>query len=121
MVRWRCGRTAIGVGDFAAKPESRYDYTSLLRLTARTGLRLGEVLGLQWRDFDKDTSHLTVARQWTRDDGYAPPKTKAGNRRIPLPADLRDDLIALCLRSRYSQDEHAIFASREGGPLSTGT
>jgi integrase len=101
----------------AAKKESRYDYTPLLRLTARLGLRLGEVTGLQWWDFDKDAGYLTVSRQWTRDDGYAPPKTKAGTRRIPLPADLRDELIALRLHSRYSQDEHPIFASREGGPL----
>ena len=101
----------------AANAESRYDYTPLLRVTARLGLRLGEATGLQWRDFDKEGGCLTVARQWTREDGYVQPKTRAGTRRIPLPADLRDDLIALRLQSGYSLDEHPIFASREGGPL----
>jgi integrase len=101
----------------AAKPESRYDYTPLLRLTARLGLRLGEVLGLQWQDFDKDEGFLHVRRQWTRRSEYGPTKTSAGARDIALPAELRKELIDLRLASAFSQDEHPIFASREGTPL----
>jgi integrase len=101
----------------AQKPDSRYDYTPLIRLTARLGLRIGEVLGLQWQDFDKDASVLHVARQWLRNGEYGPTKTKAGTRRIALPADVREDLLALRLRSRFSRDEHPVFASRTGTPL----
>jgi integrase len=101
----------------AARPESRYNYTPLVRLTARLGLRLGEVLGLQWRDFDRQEGVLFVRRQWLKTAEYGPTKTKAGNRRIALPEDLRRELIDLQLASKYSQDEHPIFASTNGTPL----
>ena len=48
---------------------------------------------------------------------YGPPKTKAGTRRIALPPDLRDELIALRLRSDFSLDEYPVFASLTGTPL----
>jgi integrase len=101
----------------AAKPESRYDYTALLRLTVTLGLRIGEVLGLQWGDFDKENAKLTVQRQWLKSGQYGPPKTAASERCIALPSNVRDELIALRLRSRFSQDADPIFASREGTPL----
>jgi integrase len=103
--------------DAARKPATRYDYSPLLRLSARLGLRLGEALGLRWEDFERDEGSLHVRRQWLRSGEYGPTKTPAGVRRIPLPPDLRDELIALRLRSRFSRDEHPIFSSREGTPL----
>jgi integrase len=39
-------------------------------------------------------------------------------RRIALPPDLRDELIALRLRSSFSKDDDPIFASLAGTPLS---
>jgi integrase len=101
----------------AAKPESRHNYTALLRLVACLGLRLGEVLGLRWEDFDKDDGVLHVRRQWCRSGEYGPTKTPAGVRRIALPATIKDELVALRLRSRFSNDEHPIFASQKGTPL----
>ena len=110
----------------AAKPESRYDYSLLLRVAVTLGLRLGECLGLKWCDFET-VGYLCVRRQWLRAervDGvmlparYGPPKTEAGARRIPLPDDLRDMLIEHRLRSRFSGDDEPIFASRIGSPLS---
>ncbi len=102
----------------ARKPVSNYDYTPLLRLTARLGLRLGEVLGLQWQDFDRRAGLLHIRRQWLICSEYGPPKTDAGVRTIPLPDDLRSELIDLRLRSEYSQDGDPVFASRLGTPLS---
>jgi integrase len=105
----------------AARPESRYDYSPLLRLTAVLGLRISEALGLRWEDFEKDEDDgagvLHVRRQWLPSREYGPTKTRAGVRRIPLPPVLRDELIALQLRSAFSQAEHPIFASQVGGPL----
>lgn len=101
----------------ARKATSNYDYTPLLRLTARLGLRLGEVLGLQWVDFDKAAGMLHVRRQWLVSGQYGPPKTAAGIRTIPLPDDLRRELIDLRLSSRHSQDSDPNFASREGTPF----
>ena len=75
--------------ELARKPASRYDYTPLLRTALFTGLRLGELLGLQWQDVDLHEGVIHVRRQHTRLGEYAPPKTKAALRRIPLSE--RDD------------------------------
>lgn len=105
----------------AAKQESRYDYSPLLRLAATLGLRMGGVLGLRWEDFEKTANDgagaLHVRRQWLRTQEYGPPKTKAGVRRIPLPPSVRDELIALRLRSGFSLDAQPVLASRTGTPL----
>jgi len=103
--------------ELALKLTSNHDYTLLLRLTARLGLRLGEVLGLQWCDLDKSAGLLHVRRQWLTSGQYGPPKTAAGVRSIPLPEDLRRELIDHRLASSNSQDADPIFASREGTPL----
>ena len=69
----------------ARQPESRYDYSQLLRFAIKTGLRLGEVLGLQWQDIDFDRKELHVRRQWTKNGAFTAPKTEAALRRIPIP------------------------------------
>jgi integrase len=103
--------------ELAGRPIAKHDYTPLLGLVARLGLRLGEALGLRWEDFDKDNGVLHVRRQWLATREYGPTKTPAGVRRIALPADLRDELIALRLRSRHSGDGEPVFSSRTGSPL----
>jgi integrase len=103
--------------ELAAKKESRADYTLLLRVAATLGLRCGEILGLRWEDLDKENSELHVRRQLLRTGEYGDPKTKAGKRDIPLPADLREALLAHRLASRFSQDDQPIFASRSGTPF----
>jgi integrase len=99
------------------KPESRYDYTPLLRLTSKLGLRIGEVLGLRWEDFAKAEATLSIERQWLRSSEYGPTKTAAGVRVLYLPDDVREELIALRLASKFSGDDHPIFASHRGTPL----
>jgi integrase len=103
----------------ASRKVAKYDYTTLLRLTAAVGLRLGEVLGLRWEDFERDLDGgpvLHVRRQWTP-GGYGPTKTAAGTRRIPLSPGLREMLITHRLRSEFSDDGHPVFASATGSPL----
>jgi integrase len=64
--------------EIAGEPEARYDYAPLIRTALYTGLRQGELLGLQWRDLDLDEGVLYVRRQWTRSNEYGPTKTRAG-------------------------------------------
>ena len=78
---------------------------------------MGELLGLQWHDLDLHEGVLHARRQWTRLREYAPPKTKAALRRIPLSAEMTKELAALKLRSRYSGDSDPVFAARTGRPL----
>jgi integrase len=101
----------------ARQPASRYDYTPLIRTAVYTGLRLGELLGLQWRDVDLQAGTLHVNRQHTRLGEYAPPKTPAAVRRIPLSDEMKLHLGELKLSSRYSGDDDPVFAARNGKPL----
>ena len=80
-------------------------------------MRLGELVGLQWQDVDLHEGVLYVRRQHTWLGEYAPPKTKAAIRRIPLSEEMTRELAALGLRSRYSSDDDPVFAARNGKPL----
>jgi integrase len=71
----------------------------------------------QWQDIDLHEGVLHVRRQWTRLGEYAPPKTKAAVRRIPLSEEMCKELAALKLRSRWSGDGDPVFAARNGKPL----
>jgi integrase len=101
----------------ARKPSARYDYAPLLKTALATGLRLGELLGLQWADLDLHAGELHVRRQWTRLSEYAPPKTRAAVRRVPLSPDIVKHLTEHKLASRYSKDDEPVFASKSGRPL----
>lgn len=104
----------------AARGVSKYDYTPLLRLTVVLGLRLGEVLGLQWQDFDEVAAQLHVRRQWLRSGEYGPPKTARGVRTIDLPMQTVSLLVALRGNVRTFpgvEDGRPIFASHAGTPL----
>ncbi len=68
----------------AAERDSKYDYSPILRTAVYTGLRLGELLGLQWHDIDLDAGVLRVRRQFTLTGELTEPKTKKGLRRVPL-------------------------------------
>lgn len=101
----------------ARQPDSRYDYTPLLRTAVYTGLRLGELLGLKWVDLDLDAGVLHVRRQWTKQRELAAPKTPKSVRRVPLSSDMVAFLRRHKLASRFSQEGDFVFASRSGGAL----
>lgn len=60
------------------------------RLTAMSGMRRGEALGLRWDDLDLNASTVRVNRQWKRGERglvLAPPKTDRGRRTVDLDAE----------------------------------
>jgi integrase len=63
---------------------------ALVAVAAGTGLRLGEILGLQWRDIDLEAGTVRVARSMamTWDGGWAvaEPKSAKSRRTVHLPA-----------------------------------
>jgi integrase len=101
----------------ASMQESRLDYAPLLELAARSGLRLGECLGLDWTDCEltKGAGALNVTQQWTRLRELAPPKA-GSRRRVPIG----DSLVQLLLELKMAAPNKtgAVFASRVGGRLS---
>jgi integrase len=101
----------------AKRRGARQNYEPLLRTALYTGLRLGELLGLQWGDIDLDQGVLHVKRQWTLTRELTAPKTKAGIRRVPLSAEMVAVLRRRKLASKFSQDTDFVFASQQGTPL----
>ena len=69
-----------------AKEDGCYE---LLLLELSTSLRRGEICALQWNDLNFRTGELRIERQVHRVKGelvVSPPKTKASNRSVILPA-----------------------------------
>jgi integrase len=77
--------------------------------------------GCNGGDFEKgegsEDGTLSIKRQWLVSGEYGVVKTKSALRTLVLPADLREELIALRLQSRFSGDAHPIFPSLTGTPL----
>ncbi len=61
-------------------------------LILSTGIRRGELLALQWEDFDFDRKTITVKQAINASGQISHPKTEAGNRTIPFSNGLREYL-----------------------------
>jgi integrase len=77
-----------------ASQNSRYGM--LFYLALMTGMREGELLGLQWSDLDWKKGVLNIQRQLRKAGGHGyvmmPPKTKAGRRQVKLGQGTLDRL-----------------------------
>lgn len=88
-------------------------------LMAATGLRLGECTGLTVDRIDFLRRSLRVDRQLLSIDGrvsFGPPKTAAGVRSIPLPAEVVD-LLAEHVRQHGTGEHGLLFTTADGRPL----
>lgn len=71
------------------------DFYEMFVLDLATGLRRGEVVGLQWKDIDFEKGTLSITKQIRYVKGklvIAPPKTKASERTIILPPPILEML-----------------------------
>ena len=71
----------------AAKPA----YKMLFRLALHSGLRKGELLGLQWDSVDLESGTIYVREQFSH-GAVTTPKTEAGRRYVPIDADTVEQL-----------------------------
>lgn len=82
------------------------------RLAGYTGMRRGELAGLRWSDVDLDAGWVRVANQRVEVHGGtsdAPPKTKSGERVIPLDPGT----VARMLDHRHAWElERMVFAEQ---------
>jgi integrase len=103
---------------------------TLFATAAATGMRSEELLALRWSEVELDNARLFVRRSvsWTRDEDQAGaikprffgPKTKAGYRTIPLPAELISILRAWKLRCPKSPNDLVFSHPTDGGALRRG-
>lgn len=98
-------------------------------LLARTGLRLGEAVGLRWRDLtlDRDRPRLTVAQQLDKWGTIVRPKSRHGLRTVGLRPEVVDALLEWAeiqgkwredAGSDWHNDNDLVFTTRRGRPLS---
>lgn len=99
----------------AAKVHKRWGervYGPLVLFAAYTGLRPGELHGLDWRHIDRRGRTVTVERQWNpKLKKMTTPKTKAGARTVWLPDQ------ALAALDRLPDTGPALFVTPTGTRL----
>ena len=95
-------------------------YQSLVLVGAFGGLRIGELAGLQVRDFNSADGHLRIRRGITDVRGQTvvgPPKTAKSIRTVAIPGTISRYLAAHIAGLDSSGLDDWIFPSPEGGPI----
>lgn len=97
---------------------------ALYVLALTTGMRRGELFGLQWQDLDLDAGSLSLKRQLTDNNGHPATvelKTKTSQRKV----DLSPQVAVAALRAHrkrmfkegHVRPEGLVFVDSEGNPL----
>jgi integrase len=120
----------------SSEPRSGSSLYPLFLTTTLTGMRMGEVCGLRWKDTDLTLGTATIRQTVYRLYGskakgeatrllFGEPKSAQSRRTVPLPPPIPDELRAL----RLAQDENRrligdrycdhdlVFAQADGKPL----
>jgi integrase len=87
----------------------------LFLTAALTGLRMGELLALRWRDVDFEAQSIRVLASYTA-GGLGTPKSGQG-RAVPLVEEAAQALARLGTRKRWNGPDDLVFAGRGGGYL----
>lgn len=88
---------------------------SLITIAAFTGLRLGELRALRWRDVDLGVGILTVSRSISAGE-----ETSTKSRRprtVPLASQAISELKRLPRRQHFTARDDFVFCRPDGGPL----
>jgi len=91
------------------------DYRPLFLVAAITGLRLGEILALRWKNVDFDNRRLAITHNLWRGQ-LVSPKTEASLRTFSLIPELANVFRAQRQKSTFTQDDDFVFARLEGSP-----
>jgi integrase len=93
------------------------DFRCMMLLLLTTGLRRGELCGLQWRDFDFEKGTVSVNRSvtYTPETGVTvgTPKTQNGFRTIPMMATVLAAITEFRETTQNTEEEAYVFPSKE--------
>jgi integrase len=116
------------IADVLAKLSGHTLYP-IVALALATGMRRGELLGVQWGDIDLDAATLRVERSLEETNAglrLKSPKTKSGRRNITLPSETADMLraykieqmrIRLVIGAGKLEPDTLVFTDIHGKPL----
>jgi integrase len=92
------------------------DQDGAIYLTAAfTGLRLGELLALRWRDVDFAASAIRVRASYASGHLTTPKSGKV--RAVPMAPDVSEALAKLGRREHWSAEDDLVFPGESGGHL----
>ncbi len=87
-----------------------FQYRVMLLLDLANGMRRGELLALQWMDFDFRKKTMSIHKAiWHQQVG--PVKTMESERVMPLDDEMVADLLAWRKQTTYAKDTDWVFAS----------
>ena len=102
---------------------SRDPFRTLFFVAVMTGMRRGEVLGLQWGDIDWNSDTIFVRRSlyWISNKGngtwkFIAPKSKRSIRAIAMSPRLKEALQIHRITSGENQHD-LVFANKQGNPI----
>ena len=91
---------------FKKEPPENLKYVVFFTVALYTGFRRGEILGLEWKDFDWDKQIVTISRNslWTKERGMYTdtPKTASSIRSLKM----QPEIIELLTRYKAWQDSY---------------
>jgi len=105
----------IAAVDVSGGPFGSTDRTIFLT-AAMTGMRQGELLALRWRDIDWEAKRIRVRRNYTRGH-WSTPKSRSGERAVPLSSRVEGELKVHSQRSRFSHEDDLVFANPLSGEV----
>jgi integrase len=82
---------------------------ALYHVAAMTGLRLGELVALRWRDVDWIAGVIRVRRNYVR-GRYGTPKSRRSSRAVPMADEVGGVLDRLFQSSAFQGDDDHVFA-----------
>jgi integrase len=90
---------------------------ALYRTAAMTGLRMGELIALRWRDVDWAAARIRVRQNYVLGE-FGTPKSKRSTRSVPMADEVGGELERLYKRSHWQDDDDLVFANPStGNPL----
>jgi integrase len=101
--------------DVSAEPFGSTDRAIFLT-AAMNGMRQGELLALRWRDVDWEAKRIRVRRNYTRGH-WSTPKSRSGERAVPLAVKVEVELRKHLQRSRFSGEDDLVFANPLSGEV----
>ncbi len=94
---------------------------AMYRTAAMTGLRLGELIALRWRDVDWTASAIRVRSNYVCGE-FGTPKSKRSTRSVPMADQLAGELERYYQSSGEPADGELVFPRPDsGGPLDKST